>query len=198
MCIKSISFRSRITLFFVLSLSVLFLYPLSAKAEVKDIGNGIKFDHEYYASLYPDAVLLVGNTEEALLNHYQQFGILQGRTAYAGQAADEIENLRKALADQLNTASESGVQQPADSGTERRVLPPAALTNDALNNADQITVNGQESIPLQFGIEDQKQGSKGLVLVYLNGSDLESRDSSGLKNINQMIAASAAGNTRFV
>ncbi|MBR2275258.1 MAG: hypothetical protein IJ873_04245, partial [Lachnospiraceae bacterium] len=42
------------------------------------------------------------------------------------------------------------------------------------------------------------QTSNGLVLVYLNGTDLESNNGSAKDLVNQAINASASGNTRFV
>ena len=42
------------------------------------------------------------------------------------------------------------------------------------------------------------QTSNGLVLVYLNGTDLESNGGAATRLVNQAINASASGNTRFV
>lgn len=56
---------------------------LIVNAAPKTMSDGGTFDAEYYASHNPDVVAAVGNNEEALYNHYLQFGKKEGRIPYS-------------------------------------------------------------------------------------------------------------------
>ena len=187
------------------------LPPVLAKAEVRDYGNGIKFDHEYYASLYPEVTAIIGDDENLLFNHYLLIGVLEGRTAYDGQSAEEIENLRVAskAAREAEPTPEVPAETPAPSETPVPAEVPAADDSTApvdTTETGEVAVPVEEPVPTEVPVTAEvpvpeipaTQTSNGLVLVYLNGTDLETDDGSGTRTINNMLTASTAGNTRFV
>ncbi len=54
------------------------------------------FDPAFYANTYPDVVSVLGNSTDALYNHYISYGMKEGRTPYAGalpgEKVDGIDN----------------------------------------------------------------------------------------------------------
>ena len=48
-----------------------------------------EFDPTFYANMYPDVVLALGNSTDALYNHYITYGMSEGRYPYAGAAPGE-------------------------------------------------------------------------------------------------------------
>lgn len=48
-----------------------------------------EFDPTFYANMYPDVVLALGNSTDALYNHYITYGMGEGRYPYAGAAPGE-------------------------------------------------------------------------------------------------------------
>ncbi len=224
--------------------SMAVLPPVETAAAVKDYGNGIRFDAQYYAALYPELVAIIGNDETALLNHYLLIGIFEGRTAYEGQSAEEIANLKIVFSGQtqaqvnadpsagadrtVDTASTpqpgTVTETPAASGQsapqpaslldatdnafiERlaNALATGQMTQEQVDAAMQATygdgaaaVAQEEALPGAVPAAEGPQKSNGLVLVYMNGTDLETNSSSATGSINGMIQASASGNTRFV
>ncbi len=156
----------------IITASVVFNSSVTAYAQVKDYGNGVLFDAEFYAKEYPDVFEAFGNDEEALYNHYIQFGIKEGRKAYEGQviSKDKV-TAGNQTTDQTADETQSGQAEPTE--------------------GDNQEAEEQEET-------EEKEYSKGLVLVYLNGSDLETESGYAHKAVNQMIEASKNGNTRFV
>jgi hypothetical protein len=67
--------------FLALALSIITLATSSvtALAAPKKMPDGTMFDAEFYASQYPDVANAVGTSEEALYNHYVQYGKAEGR-----------------------------------------------------------------------------------------------------------------------
>lgn len=60
--------------------------------------DGGIFDPEFYAATSPDVVNAVGNSTEALYNHYLTFGIKEGRLPYASAANASVEATKEASA----------------------------------------------------------------------------------------------------
>ena len=56
---------------------------INVKAAPKKMADGTLFDAEFYANTYPDVKAVLGNDENALHNHYVQFGKSEGRKATA-------------------------------------------------------------------------------------------------------------------
>ncbi len=171
---------------------------ITTYAAVVDYGNGIKFDAEFYAYNYPLVATRYGNDTTALLNHYLTEGVLEGFTAYEDQDLLEIVRL-KDLFTELRSRSDS-TNRAATPAPSEVTAPTAAVdvtvpTAPADATVPVVPADATVPVPAEGG---QLQTSKGLVLVYLNGTDLESNGNSGFEAVNQMIAASAAGNTRFV
>ena len=52
---------------------------ITAFAAPKTMPDGTKFDAEYYADTYQDVKAAFGNDEEALYNHYVNYGKAEGR-----------------------------------------------------------------------------------------------------------------------
>ncbi len=170
------------------------LPPVLAMAEVRDYDNGIRFDHEYYASLYPEVTAIIGDDETTLLNHYLLIGILEGRTAYEGQSAEEIENLRAVQ----QAASETAQADAYETTDAQEIILQTPEEPTEENLPVDATVPADATEPAEAPEIPATQTSNGLVLVYLNGTDLESKNGAGTETINNMLTASAAGNTRFV
>ncbi len=198
------------TKLFAVTLSVLVLTQSVmvdiAYGAVIDYGNGIRFDPEYYSQTYADVLAAYGTDVNGMLQHYLTVGIPEGRMAYADQTPEEAAYLKSVLA----PAAEAPAVQQADA---------AALTTDtaALTAAKDLTAAEEEadrkarwlSLPPEplnpaapavpaAAVASPVQTSNGLVLVYLNGTDLESNSGAATRLVNQAINASASGNTRFV
>ena len=67
--------RKRVTSLFASGLAymmiLILLFPIKSFAS--------DFDPVYYAERYPDVVAALGDSKQALLNHYLNFGIAEGR-----------------------------------------------------------------------------------------------------------------------
>ena len=180
--------------------SLVVLPAADTSAAIRDYDNGIRFDADYYASAYPELVALIGKDETNLLNHYLLIGIGEGRTAYENQSAEEIENLKSAFL-QMNSAEPEAVTEPEAVAVPETVAEPEAAEEPVVvEEPVAATVPPIPEVPVEVGIPApvEQQKSNGLVLVYLNGTDLESIGQSATQNLNGMIEASATGNTRFV
>lgn len=57
---------------------------LAAPKEVNVNGEKFTFDAEFYATNNPDVVAALGNSADAMLQHYVQYGKAEGRAAYNG------------------------------------------------------------------------------------------------------------------
>lgn len=53
----------------------------AAPSEVQSGGEKFTFDAEYYAQNNPDVVAALGNSADAMLQHYVQYGRAEGRKA---------------------------------------------------------------------------------------------------------------------
>ena len=74
--------KKRITsLFLCLITSVIFILGMPVQA------NASGFDPIYYATKYPDVANEVGTSQQALINHYLNFGIAEGRFQNAEEEA---------------------------------------------------------------------------------------------------------------
>ncbi len=60
-------------------ITLIFLFPVKCSAA--------GFDPEYYAAKYPDVVAALGDSRQALLDHYLNFGITEGRFQNAEEEA---------------------------------------------------------------------------------------------------------------
>lgn len=68
-----------------------------------------EFDPAYYAAVYPDVSLVLGTDPQALLNHYLNYGMAEGRTPYQGAAPGApVEGVK------ADAAITAGVPVPAD------------------------------------------------------------------------------------
>lgn len=56
----------------------------AAPKEVQSEGETFTFDAEFYANNNPDVVAALGNSADAMLQHYVQYGRAEGRKAYNG------------------------------------------------------------------------------------------------------------------
>jgi hypothetical protein len=74
------------TLAVVLSLSM----GITAFAAPKKMQNGEAFDAEYYAEANPDVKAALGTDEQALYNHYVNYGKAEGRRACAPPVNDPV------------------------------------------------------------------------------------------------------------
>jgi len=68
--------RNRILIFVTM---LLLAMPMSALAAPKTMGDGGRFDAQFYAATYPDVVALVGSDASALYNHYLVSGKIEGK-----------------------------------------------------------------------------------------------------------------------
>ncbi len=61
------------------------IQPTETKAATKSERSAYRavFDADYYYNTYPDVAAAVGNNKEALLNHFVNFGVNEGRSASA-------------------------------------------------------------------------------------------------------------------
>lgn len=167
--------------------------PDTAYAAVADFGNGIRFDPEFYSKAYPDAPAYTpGSDMTALLVHYMTVGILEGRAAYLGQDPQEIANLKAAMA--AAKAGEKASPAPASAPATQTAPAPAPAAETPTPAPE--TPAPEEEVPAPAATPVQT--SNGLVLVYLNGTDLESDGGAATRLVNQAINASRSGNTRFV
>ena len=66
----------------LLTFIIVFSYPITASAQVKEMPDGQMFDAEFYAKTYPDVYAALGNDETLLYNHYKTYGIKEGRLPY--------------------------------------------------------------------------------------------------------------------
>ncbi len=157
------------TLFLAAAVSTIVLPPAITFAEVKDYGNGIRFDAENYAAMYPEIVEIIGNDEQSLIDHYLLIGVIEGRCAYKGQSEEEIENLKTVYAAQqtemLATAGEAAAEEtPADETAA--VEMPVAATPVPETFAAQVPL---PEVPVT-------QSSNGLVFVFLTEPILRAKD----------------------
>lgn len=53
--------------------------PKKVKAETVTLPNGVVFDSDFYAALYPDVKAEYGTDASKLLNHYLTYGMAEGR-----------------------------------------------------------------------------------------------------------------------
>ncbi len=67
--------RKRVTSLFAFGLAYMMILILLFP--IKSFASG--FDPVYYAERYPDVVAALGDSKQALLNHYLNFGIAEGR-----------------------------------------------------------------------------------------------------------------------
>ncbi len=172
--------------------------PHAAYGAVIDIGSGLMFDPEYYSKTYADVPALCGTDTNAMIAHYLTMGILEGRTAYEGQDPQVIANLKMAAAELKASdpaALDLNPEKSAPAPTAEASVPaPATEANipvqDMPADTAVLPISGVPASPVQT--------SNGLVLVYLNGTDLESGSGAATRLVNQAINASSSGNTRFV
>ena len=66
-----------------------------------------EFDPTFYANMYPDVVLALGNSTDALYNHYITYGMSEGRYPYAGAAPGEKTDGIKAVDSSAADSAES-------------------------------------------------------------------------------------------
>lgn len=59
----------------------------AAPKEIEVNGEKFTFDAEFYANNNPDVVAALGNSADAMLQHYVQYGRSEGRAAYDGAKA---------------------------------------------------------------------------------------------------------------
>ena len=69
-----------------------------------------EFDPEFYANRYPDVVSVLGNSTDALYNHYLTYGMKEGRYPYAGAVPGE-------KIDGIKSVNNTGVATPAATNT---------------------------------------------------------------------------------
>ena len=69
----------------VLLITATFLGTVTVNATPKTMPDGNIFDPEYYATMNPDVVSLIGNDENTLYLHYKLAGASEGRLPYANQ-----------------------------------------------------------------------------------------------------------------
>ena len=55
-----------------------------AEAQSAPAQSAGRFDPAYYAATYPDVVAALGTDSQALLNHYLEHGMKEGRRPYRG------------------------------------------------------------------------------------------------------------------
>lgn len=69
----------------LLCAAMVLLQPTETKAATKAERNAYRavFDADYYYNTYPDVAAVIGNNREALLNHFVNFGVGEGRSASA-------------------------------------------------------------------------------------------------------------------
>ena len=72
--------KKSISSLFICALAVMFLTILFP---IKAMASG--FDPVYYAEKYPDVVNALGNSPQALINHYTTFGVYEGRFQNAAE-----------------------------------------------------------------------------------------------------------------
>lgn len=60
------------------------MMPVTAMAAPAKTAEGLTFDAEYYLANNPDVVSVFGNDATAAYKHYLQYGIKEGRPAFAG------------------------------------------------------------------------------------------------------------------
>lgn len=65
---------------------------MTALAKPQTMPDGTVFDAEYYADTYPDVKAAFGMDEQALYNHYVQYGKNEGRSPAPGQTASPSQN----------------------------------------------------------------------------------------------------------
>lgn len=65
--------------------AAILVQPTETKAATRSEKNAYRavFDADYYYNTYPDVAAAIGNNKEALLNHFVNFGVNEGRNASA-------------------------------------------------------------------------------------------------------------------
>lgn len=71
--------------------------PLSANAAAKVMPDGYAFDASYYAENNPDVASAIGTDENALYQHYENYGKNEGRPAYDPNEEIVAENINPEL-----------------------------------------------------------------------------------------------------
>ena len=73
------------TMKFITSVFLSFCILLASSVHVM----AAEFDPEFYAARYPDVVSVLGNSTDALYNHYLNYGMKEGRYPYVGATPGE-------------------------------------------------------------------------------------------------------------
>jgi hypothetical protein len=113
--------------------------PVSALAAPKQMPDGTVFDPQYYAQMYPDVVAAIGTDENALYNHYVQFGKAEGRKPYADATAPQ------------QAANQAAAGVPAASPVTNKILalkssyPDGATWTSTSSYTTQSTYSGMRS-----------------------------------------------------
>ena len=116
--------------------------PLTANATPVLYPDGTIFDAEYYAANNPDVVAVMGNSAQALYQHYLLCGKIEGRQPY-NPSTDPA-----ALLQQTNTnATLSQTLRATDTPIEQlRVALPGTFVTYGVYEQDNVKKNGMEPI----------------------------------------------------
>lgn len=98
-----------------ISLAGIIICSIPVFAVPVSMSNGIIFDADYYAAAYPDVAAVCGTDFNSLFSHYMQYGIHEGRLAYAGDIGQQSLPLPQAAA----VASSESETVPCQSGSTR-------------------------------------------------------------------------------
>ncbi len=98
--------RKQILKALMIAMTVLAVCTLPMRAEAADSNDRAAFDYKYYADTYPDLKAAYGYNEDALWDHYVQFGQFEARKCYVGDPGGSL-HVRKVSDSSDSSASES-------------------------------------------------------------------------------------------
>ena len=116
--------------------------PLTANATPVLYPDGTIFDAEYYAANNPDVVAVMGNSAQALYQHYVLCGKIEGRLPY-NPSIDKNEILQQASANAALSQTLRATDTPIE---QLRVALPGTFVTYGVYEQDNVKKNGMEPI----------------------------------------------------
>ena len=116
--------------------------PLTANAAPVLYPDGTIFDAEYYAANNPDVVAVMGNSAQALYQHYVLCGKIEGRLPY-NPSIDKNEILQQASANAALSQTLRATDTPIE---QLRVAVPGTFVTYGVYEQDNVKKNGMEPI----------------------------------------------------
>lgn len=158
-----------ICLSFLIAISTILALDIPAfAADANELACRQVFDANYYASTYTDVLIAVGGSEKALLKHYMENGIYEGRNASAVFNATSYKNRYSDLQAAYGNDMLAYVRHYVSCGvTEGRDATPSA--NKIYVNTNKNTYSQLGSYSTKYVQSSARATNIGLAAAHING-----------------------------